>query len=220
MKINEKLVFWIAIAVLSIAIFSSCTSNGEKISQKEKDSIDAIENANRLNAEKEENLRKDSLAFYENLANDLLEKKKFTKAIEEFSKAIEFAKKEESSVLIMGRASAYFSVNKLKEAVVDYSSLINANTSKSVCYYERARCYLKMGKKKDGIEDLRSSMNLGNDDSKNLYEKVNPLKKRVAYYVTRCCDGSTSNAKGRGACSHHGGVCNWNDPVYEEYREF
>lgn len=24
-----------------------------------------------------------------------------------------------------------------------------------------------------------------------------------------CCDGSHSNATGRGACSHHGGVCQW-----------
>jgi uncharacterized lipoprotein YehR (DUF1307 family) len=25
----------------------------------------------------------------------------------------------------------------------------------------------------------------------------------------KCCDGTTSSATGRGACSHHGGVCEW-----------
>lgn len=39
----------------------------------------------------------------------------------------------------------------------------------------------------------------------------------ITGYCTLCNDGqySPSNAKGRGACSHHGGVANWNAPVYD-----
>lgn len=42
-------------------------------------------------------------------------------------------------------------------------------------------------------------------------------EKVIVEYRTLCNDGeySPSNAKGRGACSHHGGVANWNAPVYD-----
>src|SRR5690606_41486298 len=86
--------------------------------------------------------------------------------------------------------------------------------------YSRALCYSKSGQTADAVRDCRKAMKLGNKEANKLHEKINPIKKRIAYYVTRCCDGTTSNAKGRGACSHHGGVCNWNEPVYEEYRKY
>lgn len=47
-------------------------------------------------------------------------------------------------------------------------------------------------------------------------------KQVISGYRTLCRDGeySPSNAKGRGACSHHGGVADWNAPVYStEYIE-
>ena len=38
----------------------------------------------------------------------------------------------------------------------------------------------------------------------------------IVGYCTKCNDGtySPSCATGRGACSHHGGVAQWNAPVY------
>jgi hypothetical protein len=51
---------------------------------------------------------------------------------------------------------------------------------------------------------------------KNTVEKTTPgyqKKKETTTYEVRtgaiCCDGTRSNATGRGACSHHGGVCKW-----------
>ena len=40
--------------------------------------------------------------------------------------------------------------------------------------------------------------------------------KQITGYCTLCSDGtySPSCATGRGACSHHGGVAQWNSPVY------
>jgi hypothetical protein len=37
-------------------------------------------------------------------------------------------------------------------------------------------------------------------------KKVNVSTVRTG---ARCCDGTLSSATGRGACSHHGGVCEW-----------
>lgn len=47
-------------------------------------------------------------------------------------------------------------------------------------------------------------------------EEPPTYKKIIVDYRTLCRDGeySPSNAKGRGACSHHGGVADWNAPVY------
>jgi hypothetical protein len=61
----------------------------------------------------------------------------------------------------------------------------------------------------------------GNDKEKNYnWENTatkttpdyKPKKETQAYQVrtgATCCDGSRSYATGRGACSHHGGVCQW-----------
>lgn len=63
-------------------------------------------------------------------------------------------------------------------------------------------------------------MKMGSTEAEKSYNKFNPLRKKVISYTTRCCDGTSSSSKGRGTCSHHGGVCNWNEPIYEEYRQY
>lgn len=47
-------------------------------------------------------------------------------------------------------------------------------------------------------------------------EQVTTYEKKVTGYCTLCNDGtySPSCATGRGACSHHGGVAEWNAPLY------
>ena len=47
-------------------------------------------------------------------------------------------------------------------------------------------------------------------------ESVTTYQKEVSGYCTLCSDGtySPSCATGRGACSHHGGVAQWNAPRY------
>lgn len=52
-------------------------------------------------------------------------------------------------------------------------------------------------------------------DSTN-YKKVEKkqtqteTKKKYGQRIgARCCDGTRSSATGSGACSHHGGVCEW-----------
>lgn len=49
-------------------------------------------------------------------------------------------------------------------------------------------------------------------------KKIAGYKKVVVGYCTMCNDGtrSPSCSTGRGTCSHHGGVSEWNAPIYKE----
>jgi hypothetical protein len=51
---------------------------------------------------------------------------------------------------------------------------------------------------------------------KSHAETVTTYQKQVTGYCTLCNDGtySPSCATGKGACSHHGGVSQWNAPIY------
>ncbi len=75
-------------------------------------------------------------------------------------------------------------------------------------------------KKKSKVADNNLSAPARNDASEHTWKSVNnqtipsyrPVKEKEAYQVrvgAVCCDGSRSYATGRGACSHHGGVCQW-----------
>ncbi|MCW3466443.1 tetratricopeptide repeat protein [Chitinophaga nivalis] len=107
-----------------------------------------------------------------------------------------------------------------KPAITALTDLLAQAPEDVSLLYNRALCYDKTGAPEEAVRDLRQAMKTGSQDAEKYHDKINPERKRVIGYVTRCCDGSTSNAKGRGACSSHGGVCNWNDPVYETYRKY
>jgi hypothetical protein len=53
---------------------------------------------------------------------------------------------------------------------------------------------------------------------KSHAEQVTTYEKKATGYCTLCNDGtySPSCATGRGACSHHGGVAEWNSPRYSD----
>jgi tetratricopeptide (TPR) repeat protein len=109
---------------------------------------------------------------------------------------------------------------KYEAAHQKLDSLIPQNPDNADLLYSRALCYRKEKKMQEATADCKSAMQLGSKDAETLYNKINPPLKRVSYYITRCCDGTTSSATGRGACSHHGGVCALSQPVYEEYRKY
>lgn len=56
---------------------------------------------------------------------------------------------------------------------------------------------------------------------KSHTETVTTYREEVSGYCTLCNDGtySPSCATGRGACSHHGGVAQWNAPRYSRVPE-
>lgn len=53
-------------------------------------------------------------------------------------------------------------------------------------------------------------------------ETVTTYKEEITSYCTLCNDGtySPSCATGRGACSHHGGVAQWNAPRYSRVPQY
>lgn len=56
---------------------------------------------------------------------------------------------------------------------------------------------------------------------KSHTETVTTYREEITSYCTLCNDGiySPSCATGRGACSHHGGVAQWNAPRYDRVAE-
>jgi hypothetical protein len=116
--------------------------------------------------------------------------------------------------------SRYMQEKRYQEAKEEIDFLLLGDEDNTTLLYQRAQCNDEMGFTKEAVQDLVLAMKLGSTEANALHEKINPERKRISGYVTACCDGSYSDAKGRGACSHHGGVCNWNEPVYEQYREF
>lgn len=164
--------------------------------------------------------RQDSLNAYLEKAEEQLSSQKIEFGIQYLDSALVYANAEKKSEIHAQKAQLYVDKKKYDEAIVEYSQLINVKHDIEESYYQRALCYQKQRKTQEAVNDLKQAIALGHIEAGELHDKINPIKKRVSYYETRCCDGTTSNAKGRGACSHHGGVCNWNEPVYEEYRKY
>jgi tetratricopeptide (TPR) repeat protein len=177
-----------------------------------------------IKEQKAEEIRLDSLRFYTESSNN----KKPEEALKQLEHALIFttSKSEIDEIkkikikILFERILALVNAGKYKKALPELNDLISKTNSNSELLYNRAICYSKTGNIQEAVNDCNKAISLGNKNAENLYDKINPIKKRVSYYVTRCCDGSTSNSSGRGTCSHHGGVCDWNEPVYEEYRKY
>jgi hypothetical protein len=86
--------------------------------------------------------------------------------------------------------------------------------------FNRALCYIKLDSMRLAVDDLDTAMTHGYKPAGKLYNQVNPLRRHIAYYETLCNDGTSSSATGRGACSWHGGVAQWNHPVYQTSRKY
>ncbi len=172
--------------------------------------------------------RKDSLNFYIQKTTKLIYEHKFDLADNYILSASNFVSTTNDEDRIKQvridistiKANELVKAGKYKTAIGAISRLLALNPTNADMKYNRAICYNKIGNVLEAVNDLRPLMESGHSEAEKLYNKINPLRKKVAYYVTRCCDGTTSSATGRGACSHHGGVCNWNDPVYHEYRKY
>lgn len=208
-----------------IISFALILGNNYEKKENEKAKLERIEKEKeqlaKEEAERKEKVRIDSLSFYQNSAIQLLAENKLKEAYNSIQATLRLSETEKEKTLSNSINADYlFKSKKYTEAVVEFTKLINKSFNLSDTYYKRAVCYQKTNKIQEAVNDLKEAIKLGNEDAKQLHEKINPLKKRVVGYVTLCCDGTTSSAKGRGACSHHGGVCDWNHPIYEEYRQY
>ncbi|MBE8726195.1 hypothetical protein [Flavobacterium hungaricum] len=186
------------------------------------------EKRERIELERKEKIRNDSLTYYLNISSQFALKHKTDDAFKQLKAASLFSKLPEDIERISIekrkistiRAYDLVKAEKYKLALSDLNTLISETDNNSNLYYNRALCFSKTGKIGEAVSDCLKAMKLGDIRADKLYNKINPVKRRIAYYVTRCCDGTTSSSSGRGTCSHHGGVCNWSEPVYEEYRKY
>ncbi len=213
LKIIMNNLLFKTLILLFIIGLTSCGPTQEDLNvQKEKEKQE-------LETKRKEGLRLDSLKFYSTIADSMYNSKKIKDAITYIDSALKYALHEKGE-LNSRKGNWLLERKRYDEALMCFTISIETDYDLKTIYYQRALCYEKKREHQLAVNDLNEAIKLGNKDANKLYEKINPERKRIAYYVTRCCDGSTSNATGRGACSHHGGVCNWNDPVYETYRKY
>ncbi len=222
-KQKPSIIIWsILIASISLFSYKSCF-NKNKVTDIIAEKDVQVSNEQLV----KEKQRKDSFNYYFNTIEQLIKNHQYEEALAKTEHIKLFATNadrekvvKEVNTIYTIQAEALVKKRKYKNAITIYTKLISINKFNLNYQYKRALCYSKLGKIKDAVNDLKSVIQFNDKSVNQLYNKINPVKKRVAYYVTRCCDGTTSNATGRGACSHHGGVCDWKEPVYEEYREY
>lgn len=174
-------------------------------------------------AKQEEQQRKDSLSFFQNSIIALINsEEEISKSTDEsVDKMFYYVKTKEDTLKTSSIAVDYFMKSeKYSLALIAISSLISSDYNLKESLFKRAKCYIKLDSMQLAVDDLRHSIKLGNDSAENLHNRINPVKKEFTGYTTLCCDGTTSSSRGRGACSRHRGVCNWNHKVYREYREY
>lgn len=172
--------------------------------------------------------RKDSLTFYINKSDELAKAHKIEDASKQLQFAMTFAKSStDKDEIKKGKISiSVIKVNDLVKAgkyqiaLTEINNLLYSDSLNSDLQISRSLCFSKTGKMQEAVHELKPLIQAGNANAEKLHNQINPIRNRISYYVTRCWDGSTSNSKGSGACSHHGGVKNWNEPVYEEYRKY
>jgi len=177
-----------------------------------------------------DSIRRDSLHTYlsllkhKHLKGNLSDSETNSMLKKSFSMAVSQEEKHEITVIKYDidkeNTLKLVKAGKYRPAVISLTDLLAQSPEDPSLLYNRALCYDKLGEQEGAVRDLRLAMRAGSTEAEKYHDKINPERKRVTGYITRCCDGSTSYARGRGACSWHGGVCNWNDPIYETYRKY
>ena len=121
---------------------------------------------------------------------------------------------------LLSKTRSAFDLNDYHKSIELIDYLIRTGEKNGEIFFLQGVATLNIGDKISAIKSLGTAITYNHPGARELYDKLNPLKKRISHYVTLCCDGTYSYSKGRGTCSWHKGVCNWNYPIYETYREF
>ena len=182
-------------------------------------------------AKEKEQQRLDSLSFHMNLAQIRIDERKLMDAVHEYELAWPFMDSETKGVVGYKVANILFA-NKLYEKALKYYWYAKYNPAQlDTLQYNKALCLVKTGDLTSAVSALRMSSERS-PRVVALFNKINPVKnrityvdkpvqkKRIAYYTILCGDGSYSHSSSRrGTCSRHGGVADWQHPVYENYTE-
>lgn len=177
-----------------------------------------------------EQQRLDSLSYHLSMARTLFANKKAMESVQEYKLALFFSDSESKSTISYELANILYAKKQYEEALMYYKFVNNDPNRLDTLQYNKAICYVKAGILATAVSELRQSVETNR--VRTLFNKINPVKtrvsyvdkpvqkKRVAYYTILCRDGSTSSSSSRrGTCSRHGGVADWDHPVYETYTE-
>ncbi|QHI37089.1 hypothetical protein IMCC3317_24670 [Kordia antarctica] len=109
----------------------------------------------------------------------------------------------------------YSQMQKNKNALAEFKKAVEIEPNNDQFLYNLGISYLNIGSKRRAKPYLKKAAELGNSDACREYRE---LSAKTHYYQrTKCCDGTTSSASGRGACSHHRGVCGIVNIPYKVY---
>lgn len=185
----------------------------------------AAENAEKARQEAQ---RKDSLNFYLQQSDKALQAHQTELASEHLSNAFRLTAdqteraqihRKELQISVL-KTQDMVKAGKFEAALPELDRLLREDPSNKDLSYSKALCCSKTDRMQEAVATLRPLLRYGHPAAEKLHERINPLRRRITGYITRCCDGTISYATGRGACSHHGGVCDWNEPRYEQYRNY
>jgi tetratricopeptide (TPR) repeat protein len=187
--------------------------NRQMAEQKRIEQAEASEDSIRL-----QNQCKDSIVFYISEAEQLTKNKKYQSAIVVYNKILNLSPENQEHIQLL-IADLHYQSKEYDTAILKYKELEQYSFGDTL-NYQIALCYIGLSDKATAVLYLRQAINQNSERANELYNKINPIKKRLIGYTTLCCDGTTTSNRGRGACSKHGGVCNRNYPVYDEYRQY
>lgn len=141
---------------------------------------------------------------------DLLEYKRRTGDTENAYKicAIALKNNPKNERLIKILADLYFHDKKYKKAIKGYSRYLSIDKSNPAIHTNIGLAYEFCQNKSKAKKHYKSAIELEGKGG-IACERLRELTVKIVRYryYSECCDGSTSFATGRGACSHHQGVC-------------
>lgn len=106
----------------------------------------------------------DEICYY--LGNIYQNENNLTKAIQEYTQAIQFAKiNGEDTELVyayyQNRGSCYLKLNQFSKAIPDFNYALKLNSNNGAIYANRGIAYFKLGKKVEACRDWRKAQSLG-----------------------------------------------------------
>ncbi|UBM59234.1 hypothetical protein LAG90_01000 [Marinilongibacter aquaticus] len=217
---NKSLQIKFLLPWLFLIVFNGLYLSSEiSIAQEEKEIAEMKKARERLKALAKEKERTDSLNYYLSESNNFSKKKNYRYALNTLEYARNFALSRDNIFIDFLEANIFYESRDYKRAIETFQK---ANSHSPEVLFKIGQSYRKLGKVHEALFYIKRASDSGLEEAIREYERLNPMIKYVVNYRTYCCDGtfSPSNAKGRGACSHHGGVCNWNKPIYAERRKY
>ena len=95
------------------------------------------------------------------------QKQQWTDALADLNKAVALCDAAHKGQFLSHRAEVYVKLNRLKDAVDDYDTLLKANAMDDAFWLKRGDCYMALGNYKEAVKSYSETISL--DDSSTAY---------------------------------------------------